>query len=107
MAMPAHRMFWGAVAGALTLGLAAGCGGGSADPAHSAPATTPASASHPAAGAGTAVTASPSPSPSCLATVLASMTEAQRVGQLLLVGLPDNEVAGTVAETITAHHIGS
>jgi beta-N-acetylhexosaminidase len=35
------------------------------------------------------------------------MSEAQRIGQLFLVGLPDNEVAGTVAETITAHHFGS
>jgi beta-N-acetylhexosaminidase len=107
MAMPAHRMFWCVVAGALTLGLAAGCWGGPGDPAHSAPATTSASAPHPAAGAGTAATAAPSPSVSCPATVLASMTEAQRVGQLFLVGLPDNEVAGTVAETITAHHFGS
>ena len=68
-------------------------------------------ASQTAAGAGTAATAGPSrplpPSPSCPATVLASMTEAQRIGQLFLVGLPDNEVAGTVAETITAHHFGS
>ena len=129
MAMPAHRTFargpaWLArvarlgqvarlgrlgrrrisavAAGAVVVGLAAGCGG---DPAHSAPATTSASASHTAAGAGTAAAAapSPSPSPSCPATVLASMTEAQRVGQLFLVGLPDNEVAGT----ITAHHFGS
>ena len=109
MAMPAYRTFWCVVAGALTLGLAAGCGGGPADPAHSASATTSASASHTAAGAGTAARAapSPSPSPSCPATVLASMTEAQRIGQLFLVGLPDNEVAGTVAETITAHHFGS
>ncbi|HEY1675055.1 MAG TPA: glycoside hydrolase family 3 N-terminal domain-containing protein [Streptosporangiaceae bacterium] len=124
MAMPAHRTFtrrpaWqarlgrrrmGAVAaGAVVVGLAAGCGGGPGDPAHPASATTSASASHTAAGAGTAATAapSPSPSPSCPATVLGSMTEAQRVGQLFLVGLPDNEVAGTVTETITAHHFGS
>jgi beta-N-acetylhexosaminidase len=35
------------------------------------------------------------------------MTEAQRVGQLFLVGLPDNEVAGPVAAAITSHHYGS
>ncbi len=128
MAMPAHRTFArgparlgrvgrlgrqvvAVAAGAVVVGLAAGCGGGPGDPAHSASATTSASASHTAAGAGTAATAAPSPSPSpsasCPATMLASMTEAQRVGQLFLVGLPDNEVAGTVAETITAHHFGS
>jgi len=117
MAMPAHRLFtrvlpWrrlGAIAGsAVAVGLAAGCGGGSAT-ANSATATASAS-SHSAAAAGPASAApapSPSPSVSCPASVLASMTEAQRVGQLLLVGLPDNEVAGTVASTITAHHFGS
>jgi beta-N-acetylhexosaminidase len=35
------------------------------------------------------------------------MTEAQRVGQLFLVGLPGNDVAGSVAAAITAHHYGS
>jgi beta-N-acetylhexosaminidase len=114
MAAPAHRTFAraltrrriGAVAaGALAVGLAAGCGGGSGDPSSSASASATATPSAPRA----ASKASPSPSPSasCPATVLASMTEAQRVGQLFLVGLPDNEVAGTVAETITSHHFGS
>ncbi len=35
------------------------------------------------------------------------MTEAQRIGQLFLIGLPDNEVGGSVATTITSHHFGS
>jgi beta-N-acetylhexosaminidase len=99
----------GAVAAAaLTLGLAAGCAGGPADPPHSAPApAAPTRAAH--SGGAAAVTAAPSPSPSasCPATVLSSMTEAQRVGQLFLVGLPDNEVAGPVAAAITSHHYGS
>ena len=105
----ARRRIVAVAAGAVAVGLAAGCGGGPGDPAHSASATTSASASHTAARDGMAAAPSPSPSPSvsCPATVLASMTEAQRVGQLFLVGLPDNEVAGTVAETITAHHFGS
>jgi beta-N-acetylhexosaminidase len=118
MGMPAHRTFArllsgrrlsgrrlsAVAAGVVAVGLAAGCGGGSADPSHSVAASP--TASHTAV---PAPKASPSRSPtaSCPATVLASMTEAQRIGQLFLVGLPDNEVAGTVAETITSHHFGS
>jgi beta-N-acetylhexosaminidase len=115
MALPAYRLFaralsWrrvgAAAAGVVAVSLA-GCGGGAASPASpakAAPAT--ASTSHSAVAAKPA-SAAPSPSASCPASVLASMTEAQRVGQLFLVGLPDNEVAGTVASTITAHHFGS
>ncbi len=118
MALPAYRLFaralsWrrvGAVAaGVVAVSLAAGCGGGAASPASPAKAASaPASASHSAVAAKPASAApAPAPSASCPASVLASMTEAQRVGQLFLVGLPDNEVAGTVASTITAHHFGS
>jgi beta-N-acetylhexosaminidase len=120
MALPAYRLFaralsWrrvGAVAaGVVAVSLAAGCGGGAASPASPAKAASAtASAPHSAVAAKPASAApapSPSPSASCPASVLASMTEAQRVGQLFLVGLPDNEVAGTVASTITAHHFGS
>jgi beta-N-acetylhexosaminidase len=116
MGMPAHRAFWSVLAGALTLGLAAGCGGGSGDPAHSASASASVSATAKATRppiSSVTFRASPSPSASasasasCPATVLASMTEAQRIGQLFLVGLPDNEVAGSVAVAITSHHYGS
>ena len=49
----------------------------------------------------------PGAAQSCPAMVLAGMSEAQRVGQLFLVGLPGNDVAGSVASTITGHHYGS
>ena len=115
MGMPGHRPFarllsWrplGAAAGVLALGVVAGCGGGSGDPSHPASSSASVSVTHSATAAAPKASPSPSPTASCPATVLASMTEAQRIGQLFLVGLPDNEVAGTVAETITAHHFGS
>jgi len=104
MRMPARRL--GAVAaGVVAVGLAAGCGGGSAGPSH--PAAPAATRTYPRTTAASASASPRSAAASCPASVLASMTEAQRVGQLFLVGLPDNEVAGTVAETITAHHFGS
>jgi beta-N-acetylhexosaminidase len=104
MRMPARRL--GTVAaGVVAVGLVVGCGGGAVDASHSAAASPTATATHSVAVA--APKASPTASASCPATVLASMSEAQRIGQLFLVGLPDNEVAGTVAETITAHHFGS
>jgi beta-N-acetylhexosaminidase len=106
MRMPAWQRL-GAVAAAgscaVAVGLAAGCGGGSADPSHSVAASPTVAHTYPR----TTAAASASPPASCPATVLASMSEAQRIGQLFLVGLPDNEVAGTVAGTITAHHFGS
>jgi beta-N-acetylhexosaminidase len=128
MAMPARRLFWlgqpryrvRALAGVLTLGVAgmaalAGCGAKPAvDPAHTLP--TPghkASAKTARATQGAKVAApkparaAPSAGRSCPATVLAGMSEAQRVGQLFLVGLPGNNVAGSVAGTITGHHYGS
>jgi beta-N-acetylhexosaminidase len=122
MATPAHRVFRHVlprrrvsrvVAGVLTLaavaGVAAGCGGQpTADPSHSLP--SPVSPSHrasPHAADANRGTPSPSPSLSCAATVLAKMTEAQRIGQLFLVGLPGNQAGGPVAGVITSHHYGS
>jgi beta-N-acetylhexosaminidase len=121
----------GALSRVLTLGVAgtvlaslaglaglAGCGTKAAvDPSHTLP-THPshhesprtAHATHGATTPG-ARAAAPAPAPakaaSCPAATLAKMTEAQRVGQLFLVGLPGNDVAGSVAATITAHHYGS
>ncbi|HWG14240.1 MAG TPA: glycoside hydrolase family 3 N-terminal domain-containing protein [Streptosporangiaceae bacterium] len=99
-------------------GVAAGCGTKPAvDPSHTLPmpahpASASAHAAHatsaPAAGTGAA---DPAPAPaaakSCPAAVLTKMTEAERIGQLFLVGLPGNQVGGSVASTITAHHFGS
>ena len=127
MATPAHRVFPHALprrlvrrrvgrvaAGLLTLacvaGLAAGCGGQpAADPSHTVPSPAHRVSPHAAQGAQAAGPAAPAgtPSPSCPAAVLSNMTEAQRVGQLFLVGLPGNQAGGSVAGLITSHHYGS
>ncbi|HEY2522450.1 MAG TPA: glycoside hydrolase family 3 N-terminal domain-containing protein [Streptosporangiaceae bacterium] len=105
----------------LALGVAgtaalAGCGTKpAADPTHTLPTPSSHRASPRTAHAAQSAQATPgaraaAPAPataSCPAAVLAKMTEAQRAGQLFLVGLPGNDVAGSVAATITAHHYGS
>jgi beta-N-acetylhexosaminidase len=47
------------------------------------------------------------PGGSCPQRVYDSMTEAQRVGQLFLVGMPTNAATATVAQAIAAYHFGS
>ncbi len=49
---------------------------------------------------------SPSPSSSCPAQVFARMTEAQRVGQLFLVGIAGDPIS-EVAKAVTTYHFGS
>ncbi|HEY0719551.1 MAG TPA: glycoside hydrolase family 3 N-terminal domain-containing protein [Streptosporangiaceae bacterium] len=114
-----RRRIRGAVTGVLALAavasLAAGCGTRPAvDPSHTLPTPAHRSLAHatsaPAAAATTApATADPAPAAvrSCPDVMLARMTEAQRIGQLFLVGLPGNQVRGPVAAAITAHHYGS
>ena len=113
---PVRRRVSRVAAGVLTLacvaGLAAGCGGQpAAGPSPTAPSPAHRASSHATQGAQAAdpAPAAPAatPSPSCPATVLSKMTEAQRVGQLFLVGLPGNQVGGSVAGLITSHHYGS
>lgn len=57
----------------------------------------------------TAPTSTPTPTlpPSCAETVLAGMTEAQRVGQLFLVGLQTNVLTAAIKDAIRTDHIGS
>lgn len=109
MGMPAWRRLGAVAAGVVAVGLAAGCGGSGGASGASGAAAPAATRTYPrtTAAASATAAASPTASASCPASVLAAMSEAQRIGQLFLVGLPDNEVAGTVAQTITAHHFGS
>jgi beta-N-acetylhexosaminidase len=44
---------------------------------------------------------------SCAQRVYASMSEAQRVGQLFVVGMPTNAATATVAQAVAAYHFGS
>jgi beta-N-acetylhexosaminidase len=61
-------------------------------------------------GVGASVTSSPpAPSaaaPSCPSRIFSRMTEAQRVGQLFLVGIAGNPIA-EVAQAVTTYHFGS
>jgi len=84
--------------------LAAACSGGSPS---ARPTITTESAS-PATPSPTP-TASPtaSPAPSCAESVFDSMTEAQRVGQLLMVGLQDDALGQSEAAAIVQHHLGN
>jgi beta-N-acetylhexosaminidase len=105
-----------AAAGAAALAVAlaaAGCGAapagqdrGTTSPSQAAsrPAVAgPASPVRPATPAGPASPASPS----CPAAVYSRMTEAQRVGQLFLVGLATDQLDPATAATIRSDHFGS
>lgn len=92
---------------AAALAIASGCGSsltptsdsGSPSRPTSSPVATP-----------TADTPPPSPTPSpasCAKTVLASLTEPQRVGQLFLLGLAANRLDQATAAAIAAQHLGS
>ena len=52
-------------------------------------------------------TSSRTPAPTCALKTLASMTEAQRIGQLFMVGLTDDRLTATESDAITAFHFGS
>ena len=105
-----------AAAGAAALAVAlaaAGCGAapagqdrGTTSP--SRPASRPAVAgpASPVRPATPATPASPA-SPSCPAAVYSRMTEAQRVGQLFLVGLATDQLDPATAATIRSDHFGS
>ena len=48
-----------------------------------------------------------SPAAACVETTLASLTEAQRIGQLFLVGLEDDRFDSAARQAIVDHHLGS
>jgi beta-N-acetylhexosaminidase len=67
------------------------------------PATQAAGGGHP----GSVPSAAASGGGSCPQRVYDSMTEAQRVGQLFLVGMPSNAATATVGQAIATYHFGS
>ena len=96
-----------AIAAGAALAVTAGC---SSPPA--APAAPSASSLHPltvTSSPGTASTspASPSPSVSCAAQVFGRLTEAQRVGQLFLVGVTDDIAGPQTTAALQQYHFGS
>jgi beta-N-acetylhexosaminidase len=113
MAPPARRLgrrapgrwLTGIPAAVLVLALAAaGCG---AAPADQSRPTTP--TSHPASKTAPASRAAPAgpATMSCAATVYDRMTEAQRAGQLFLVGLTADQLDQATAAAIQSDHFGS
>lgn len=94
-----------AVAAGAALAVTAGC----SSPAAPAPS---ASSLHPSAvtsspGTASASPASPSPSVSCAAQVFGRLTEAQRVGQLFLVGVTDDIAGPQTTAALQQYHFGS
>src|SRR5436309_12583709 len=89
---PSCRVLWAAVAIFLA-GCRSSVGGTPTPTPTTSPSPTP--------------TPSPSPSASCAEQVFASMTEAQRVGQLFIVGLRDDRLGPAEIAGIRAHHFGS
>ncbi|MCW2494801.1 glycoside hydrolase family 3 N-terminal domain-containing protein [Jatrophihabitans sp.] len=88
-----------------------GDGGPSATPTSSAASSAPSShaSSRPSSASTSSPTKSPTttpPPPSRAAQVLASLDEAQRVGQLLMVDCPSTEAASATIEAITGQHVG-
>ena len=95
-----------AVAAGAVLAVTAGC----SSPA--APAAPSASSLHPSAVTSSPTTASPSPaspspSVSCAARVFGRLTEAQRVGQLFLVGVTDDIAGPQTTAALQQYHFGS
>ncbi|HEY1627756.1 MAG TPA: glycoside hydrolase family 3 N-terminal domain-containing protein [Streptosporangiaceae bacterium] len=87
--------------------VATGCDSTSSQAAASTPPPTPAAATS-AAATPTSETAAPTPTASCATTVFDRMTEAERVGQLFLVGIPVDGGPGSEAtRAIRDHHFGS
>jgi beta-N-acetylhexosaminidase len=78
------------------------------DPTPSPPTPSPATPSHSAKPSATArPTRAATPAPTCALQTLASMTEAQRIGQLFMVGLADDRLSATLRDAIATYHFGS
>ena len=95
-----------AVAVGAALAVTAGCS------SPTAPATPSASSLHPSAVTSAPSTASPSPaspspSVSCAAQVFGRLTEAQRIGQLFLVGVTDDIAGPQTTAALQQYHFGS
>src|SRR6184192_554921 len=68
---------------------------------------TPTASVSPTSTATAAPTASPSPTADCAGRTLAAMTEDQRIGQLFLLGLADDQLGAAETNAIRTYHFGS
>ena len=71
------------------------------------PTRSPAPTPVPATPTADPATPSPTPALSCVDNTLASMTEAQRIGQLFMIGLVDDQLDATEKQAIAQFHFGS
>lgn len=86
-----------ALAGALAV-VAAGCSDGTPAAAPSASASSPSPAPS---------TPSPSPTPTCVESTFADLDQAQRIGQLLMVGFDTNAALDSLDDEIVSQHVGN
>src|SRR5438105_6420530 len=68
---------------------------------------TPTASVSPTSTATAAPTASPSPTADCAGRTLAAMTEDQRIGQLFLLGLANDQLGAAETNAIRTYHFGS
>jgi beta-N-acetylhexosaminidase len=71
------------------------------------PSPTPSVTTSPSATATLSPAATPTPTAECAARVFATMTEEQRVGQLFLLGLANDQVGAAEQSAIRTYHFGS
>ena len=95
-----------AVAAGAALAVTAGCSSPTAPAAPSASSLHPSAVTSPPATASPSP-ASPSPTVSCAAQVFGRLTEAQRVGQLFLVGVTDDIAGPQTTAALQQYHFGS
>ena len=84
--------------------LVAACAPSTASPAPSAAPTVGAT---PTPTVTATTTPAPTPTANCAARVVATLSPAQRIGQLFLLGLADNRLGPAEVAAIRAHHLGS
>jgi beta-N-acetylhexosaminidase len=79
----------------------------SATPSLGGEPSSPSPTTNPSRSAIPSRTAIPTPQASCPAEVLARLSEAQRIGQLLAVGLPNDQLDAAARNAIATVHVGS
>ena len=96
-----------AVAAGAALAVTAGCSSSSPAPSAKPSASSLSPSAVTTSPSASPSTASPSPSVSCAARVFGRLTEAQRVGQLFLVGVTDDIAGPQTTAALQRYHFGS
>lgn len=80
---------------------------GCTTPARPAPSAAESPSSIPTAPVSASPTPNPTPTAECALRILATMTEEQRIGQLFLLGLANDQLGATEQSAIRTYHFGS